>query len=596
MQKYDNQLEDFFGHAIAEGQPQNGSIRDTLNRKLPLKSRIRLLPKVLSRTERYIVLGLAAIAVGSLVAIPFTVYRHLTIAVPTDGGSIVEGTLGEPRFINPLLSQTSDADRDLTALIYSGLYRYNGQGQLAPDLARTMPEITSDGMSYSVTLRDSARWHDGVPVTTDDIVFTIQLAQNPDYGIPLAVRANWEGVTVDRATDKVVIFHLKKKYAQFPNFLTLGILPKHLWQDIKPINFGLSELNLKPVGSGPYAFTSLVKDTTGRIQSYRLTAWTGFYAGRPHIDEIDFRFYDTEDEMIGAFNANDIDSIGYLSGSNVPQLKFKNRINLEQLKMSRYFALFFNQTQSKALSDKNVRLALNEATDRVRIVNDALNGNAFLVNSPMMGGILDINPNVTSYDYAPDQAKAVLKAGGWTPDTDGVLTHGKDNRLEIKITTSTWPELANVATIVKEQWEKVGAKVTVETLTVSQLQQSLSDRTYQVLLFGMIMNPDPDPFSLWHSSQRRDGGQNLALYNNNTADKLLEDAQQTLNPLERRQKYDDFQRIVIGDIPAVFLYSPFYLYGLDRDVQGFNTTFIPFPSDRFANVAQWYLNTSRQLK
>ncbi|HUO75681.1 MAG TPA: ABC transporter substrate-binding protein [Candidatus Paceibacterota bacterium] len=595
MRKYDNQLEDFFG--IKAGDPHGGeSIKDTITRSLSWRSRLRLLPKVLSIRERYAVLSLVIVAVLAIISIPVTAYYHFTIAVPADGGTLTEGIVGIPRLINPLLAPTNDADRDLASLVYSGLYKYNDKGQLEPDLAKSMPEITSDGLSYSITIRDDARWQDGVPVTADDVIFTVQAAQNQDYGAPLNVRAAFAGIDVKAVSDHVVIFTLRNVYAQFPGNLTLGIMPKHLWEDVKPINFLLSELNLKPVGSGPYEFKSLTKDSAGNIITYKLAANPTFYGGRPHIDELDFKFYNSEDDLIAAFNKNAIDNLSYISGVNVGNLRFPGRVNLEQLKTPSYFAVFFNQTQSKALSDKNVRLALSLATDRVSIINTALGGYGFLINSPMLDGILDINPNVKSYDYDPDQAKAVLKADGWTPDTDGVLMHGKGNRLEISITTSDWSELGSVAQMLKTQWEAVGAEVTVQSLPITSLQQAISGRTYQSLLFGVVMTPDPDPFTIWDSSQREGSGLNFALYSNPTADKLLEDARTTLNPIDRAEKYNEFQNIVIDDIPAIFLYSPHYLYGLSRKVHGFNTTLIATPSDRFADVVQWYLNTKRQFK
>jgi len=596
MHKYDNQLEDFFGLNAGSGGSDRESIKDALARKLPLRSRLRLLPKVLSKAERYAMLGLAIVFVGALLSIPITSYYHFTVAVPTNGGTHQEGIIGAPRLINPLLSLTSDADRDLSALIFSGLYRYNGAGKLVPDLAESLPETTSDGLSSSVTIRQDAMWHDGLPVTADDIVFTVTTAQNSDYGIPLSIRANWIGVTVEKISDRVVIFHLKSKYAQFPNILTLGLLPKHLWSDIKPSNFSLSELNLKPIGSGPYKFSSVVKDDLGRIVTYKLTAWDKFYSGRPHIDTLKFSFYGSEDELIRAFNSGKIDSIGSISGARARDITYPGRITLEQLKMPRYFALFFNQNQSKPLADKNVRLALNYGTDRVAIINKGMDGNAFLINSPMMGGVLDINSNVRSYDYDLEKAKSVLTAGGWIKNDQGLLSRGKDNVLEIKITTSQWSELGAVAQEVKTQWEKLGIKVTIEALPISQLQQVIKDRNYQILLFGEIMSIDPDPFSTWHSSQRQEPGLNLALYKNDTTDRLMEEARVTLNPLERMQKYDDFQKILLEDIPAVFLYSPHYLYGLSDDVHGFTTELISTPEGRFTGITTWYIDTERQFK
>ncbi|MBP6885989.1 MAG: hypothetical protein KBC02_01985 [Candidatus Pacebacteria bacterium] len=595
MHKYDNQLEDFFGMNTGGGGAERESIKDSLARKLPLRSRLRLLPKVLSKNERYIILALALIFLGSLASLPITTYRHYTVEVPSNGGNLTEGILGAPRLINPLLALPSDTDRDISSLVFSGLYRYNGKGKLVPDLAESLPETTTDGLSLSVTVRQDALWHDGTPVTADDILFTVAIAQNSDYGVPLGIRANWQGVTAEKISDRVVIFHLKNKYAQFPLILTLGILPRHIWADIRPSNFSLSELNLKPIGSGPYTFSSLTKDDTGRITSYKLTAWDKFYGGRAHIDSLSFSFYGTEDQLIEAFNKHDIDSIGSISGMKARDIKYPSRIAVEQLKMPRYYALFFNQNQSKALSDKNVRLALNYATDRISIINEAMDGNAFLIDSPMMGGVLDINPNVRAYDYDLDKAKSVLKAGGWTPNGDGILAKGKDP-IELKITTSNWSELATVASEIKTQWEKLGVKVTIDALPISQLQQVIKDRNYQVLLFGEIMTIDPDPFTTWHSSQRQEPGLNLALYKNDTADRLIEEARSTLNPLERMQKYDDFQKILLEDIPAVFLYSPHYLYGLSKDVKGYPTELIATPEGRFTDIVDWYIDTERDFK
>lgn len=589
----DTQLDDFFG-VQTDLPADRETIKETLARKLSLRSRLRLLPKVLSFRERYFVLFLLLIIIGAIIAMPIAAYTHYTVPVPANGGTITEGVLGEPRKINPLLLQASDADRDISALVYSGLMRYNGQGTLVPDLAISHPEITSDGLTYTVQLRDDARWHDGRPVTSDDIVFTVQTAKNPDFASFLL--PNWAGVEVEKVSDFVVAFKLKERYPQFLNNLTMGILPAHLWNDVRPINFPLSELNLKPVGSGPFKFSALKKDKQGRLLAYELVAHKDHHSGRPFLDGLTFRFYGTEDELIQAFNDNDIDSIGFVTASSIPQLKFDRRIVLERLKMPRYFSLFLNQGQSAPLADKNVRLALAHATNRVDIINKVLDGNAFLVDSPLLGGVLDINPNVPSYDFDIDLANRIFDASGWTRDEDGVRSR-QGNRLELTVVTSTWHELVSTAHLIAEQWEAVGAQVTVETIPVNQLNRDvITPRAYEILLFGQVLMLDPDPFTLWHSSQFKPPGGNLALYENQTADRLLDEARQTGNPLERANLYDDFQKVLINDIPAIFLYSPYYLYGRLGSIQGFETDIIALPSERFTNVATWYLKTKRVLR
>jgi len=609
-----SQLDDFFGLKTKDEKDDNNGIRETLAKKIKNKLKIRLIPKTLSRKERYIVAVLTLVILGSIVAIPITTYFHFTKIAPDYGGNFTEGMVNEPRHINPLLSQANDTDRDLASLIYSGLLKYNGEGKIVPDLAKSY-EISSDGLNYTVYLKEDAYWHDGVQVTADDVIFTIQTAQNSDYGSPQ--RVNWSGVKIEKVNDFAVMFKLQAKYAQFLNNMTVKILPKHIRQDVKPINFTLSELNLKPVGSGPYKFDRLKKDKDGRILSYRLLANPKFYGGRPFINEIEMKFYSSEDEMIDAYNRNEVEGLSFISPGNLKKIKFKQRLNLRELRLPRYFAVFFNQNKNDALSDKNIRLALSHATDKNALIEKVLEGKGIAVNSPMTEGVLDISDNVKKYEYNPELAKTILKASGWlaspkpqgdggsatkSPDDKSELTDKNsilfkgDKELAIKITTSAWPELTEVAKLIKEQWKAVGARVDIEILPTPELQQTIKDRNYETLLFGVVPNIDPDPFSLWHSKEKKDPGLNLALYDNKAADSLLEEARQTLNPLERAGKYNDFQKLVIEDIPAIFLYNSFYIYGQAKKINDLNGTLIALPSDRFINIEKWYIDTKRIWK
>ena len=585
-----NQLDDFFGFKTKDDE--NPGIRETIAKKIQSKLKIRLIPKTLSKMERYIVALLVLIILGAMVAIPFTAYFHFTKEAPDYGGKFTEGIVGEPRHVNPLLSQANDADRDLVSLVYSGLLKYNGEGKIIPDLAQSY-EISSDGLNYTVYMKDDAYWHDGKKVTADDALFTIQTAQNSDYGSPQ--RINWQGVQVEKINDFALMFKLQARYAQFLNNLTVKILPKHVWQDIKPINFALSEFNLKPIGSGPYKFDRFKKDRNGGMRSYQLSANDNFYGGRPFINEIEVKFYVSEDEMIDAYNRNEIEGLGFVSPDNLKRVKFKQRLNLRELRLPRYFAVFFNQNKSAILSDKNIRLALSHATDKNALVEKVLENRGIAVHSPMMGGVLDISNNIKKYDYDLDLAKTILETNGWSKDKNEVFAK-KDQKLQIKIATSTWPELAEVAKIVEEQWEALGAQVDIEVLPTPELQQVIKDRNYEALLFGAVLNIDPDPFSLWHSSQKKDPGLNLSLYDNKAADTLLEEARQTLNPLERADKYDDFQKLIIEDIPAVFLYNPLYIHGQAKKIMGSNGKLISLPSDRFINIEKWHIDTKRVWK
>lgn len=598
MFKDNDQLDDFFGlksdnenqsvSAKWSGQRKEG-VKETILKNIGI-AKIKLLPKILSSKERYLILTFLFIIIGSFLSTPFTIFYHYTKAMPDYGGSFSEGIVGEPHYINPLLSQNNDVDRDLVSLIYSSLMKYNEEGKLVPDLAKSY-EISNDGLNYTIYLKENAKWQDGTPLTANDVMFTIQAAQNPDYGS--LQRINWQGVDIEVVDNHTLILKLKNKYAQFLNNLTLNILPQHIWENIKPVNFALSDFNLKPVGSGPYKFKKLKKDSIGRVKSYELESNNNFYDGRPYIANIEIKFYDSEDEMINEYNKNGVENMAFVSANNLKKVKFKKRLKIEELKLPRYFGIFFNQGETKILTDKNVRLALNHATNKKELIDRILDGKGLETNSPMMGEVLDITGDVKKYDYDPEKARQLLANSGWSnPDDKGVLSNKKE-RLTLRLTTPTWSELTNVANLLKEQWAKIGVELLIEVLPTQDLQQLMKERSYQMLLFGEILNIDPDPFSLWHSSQKRDPGLNLALYDNKSVDDLLEKARQTLNPLERMKQYEDFQKLVIEDVPAVFLYNPLYVYAQINNIKGFNNKIISMPSDRFSNVEKWYLNTKR---
>ncbi|MBI4160368.1 MAG: hypothetical protein HY506_00475 [Candidatus Yanofskybacteria bacterium] len=584
---------------------------------MPTAKQLRHLPKVLPRKERVLILILSILALGSLIAIPVSAYYHFTKPAPDFGGSYTEGLVGAPKYINPLLSQGSDVDRDLSAIIYEGLMKYDNDGKLQPALAESY-RISDDGLTYTFDLRPNLKWHDGLPITASDVVFTILAVQNSDYAS--SHRINWQGVEVNKLDESSVEFKLKNKYAQFLGNTTMGILPEHIWENVKATSFALSEFNIKPtVGSGPYKFSKIKRNTLGNVKSIGLESFGDYYIGKPYISEVNFKFYASDAEIIEAYNNNDIDGIGSIPAQKISSIRFAGRLKIQKINMPRYFAVFFNQSKSKPLSDKNIRLALNHATNKQEILSRVLSGNGTVVGSPLLPGIIDLSDTAQKYDFDAEKSKQILEEAGWkvnteienSPENDGSNTTIREKaapppaknqqpdeptRLTIRLSTSNWPELITVAEEIKRQWEAVGIGVELNVLPLPELQQIIRDREYEALLFGEVLGLDPDPFSFWHSSQKRDPGLNLALYDNKDADKILEEARQTLENSSRLSKYDDFQKIVSQDTPAIFLYSPSYIYGLPAKIKNVEIRTIPLPSDRFNGINRWYIKTERVKK
>lgn len=574
-----NQLDNFFMGPKRERDRRAGNNLITrIKNWFPSKEQFYYLPRVLSRNERLIILTLAVIAFGSLIAIPISAHYHDTAPVPAQGGSWSEAVVGAPQHINPLLLQANDADSDLTNLLFAGLLRYDNHGALVPDLAESYT-ISGDGLEYTFKLKADLHWHDGQALTADDVIFTIITAQNADYGS--TQRLNWQGVETKKIDDLTVSFQLKNRYAQFLSNTTLGILPKHIWENIKASNFSLSENNFKPIGAGPYKFSRVRRDSTGAITAINLIAFDKYAAGRPYIDKITLQFYGTEQSAIAAYDAGSVEGLSFVSAQQLNSLHLKSQLAIHDLHLPRYFGVFFNQNQSKQLADKQVRLALNYATNKNEIIQKILVGKGTVVDSPLLPGIINIPDADTKYGFDLEKAKSLLK---------------DKLPLNVKITTSSWPELAAVANMLKAQWEAAGATVTVTTLSIPEVQQAIKDRNYDALLFGEVLGLDPDPFSFWHSSQKKDPGLNLALYDNKDADKILENTRQIMDPASRKTQYAKLQNIIINDAPVVFLYSPTYLYVQPEKIHYTGGSIIAVPSDRFDTVHEWYIDTERKRK
>lgn len=565
-------------------------------KKWPSLKQWTRLPKILSKNERISLLILILIFFASSISLIIDFYKNNTILIPTDGGQYTEGIIGQPRFINPILSQTSDVDRDLTQLIFSGIFKYDNFGKLEKDLAEDYK--VEDNKIYTVTLKSGVKWQDGETFSADDVIFTFGLIQNPDYKSPL--KPNWQGVKIEKIDDRTVRFMLPAPYAPFLENLTVGILPKHLWQNISASGFALAVYNLEPVGTGPFRFNNIQKNKLGSISSLSLETRTDYYGKKPYLTQINFQFFEGEEELLNAYNRKQIDGMSFVSAKKQDKINQNSETSIYSLNLPRYYAIFFNQTSSKSLSDKNVRLAFQYATDRNEILKEVLLGNGSTIDSPVPGEIFGLAEEHKKYDFSEEKAKEILEKGGWKDlNKDGILEKKiaddkEPTALEITITTTQWPELAQTAEIIKKQWEKIGAKINIEILDINDIQQNkILPRNYQAILFGEILGEEPDPFSFWHSSQKKYPGLNLAIYDNKEADKLLEDARQILDQQERFKKYETFQNIIIEDSPAVFLYSPTYLYAINKKMKGIEVKNIATPSQRLVGIENWYIQTKR---
>lgn len=520
-------------------------------------------------------------------------YVTSTVAVPKAGGEYTEGIAAQPRYINSILSQTSEADADLSQLIYSGLFGYDESGNLTKRLAADW-NVSEDGKVYTVTLRQGAKWHDGEEVTADDVLFTILAIQDPIYKSPL--RSNWLSVEVAAADRYTVTFTLKKAYFGFLENLTVGILPKHIWENIAPENFLLADYNLAPIGSGPYSFFNSEKDSNGNMLSYELRAFGDYFEGAPYISKIAFHFYPDEMSLIDAYNRKEVQGINSVTSESLSKLDERKSMRVYEISVPRVFAVFLNVTKNAALAYDEVREALGYATDREAIVREVLGGKGQPAYSALLPFMTGYVPDLNLPYFDLDKANALLDEKGWKRGEDEV--RAKDGTvLQMEIAVPEWPELVKTADILKTEWEKAGARVNVKVLASADIQHDvIRPREYEALLFGEAAMIDSDPYSFWHSSQKRDPGLNLALFDNKDTDDILIALREELDPEKRKEKYRTFQEILYKENPAVFLYTPSYLYVVNGNVKGVDVKSVDAGHFRLSNIKNWYINTKRVRK
>ncbi len=550
---------------------------------------------LLSPRDKQIVRICAGVIVLSVLWIIGYGWAYGLQEVPKQGGEYTEGVVGRPVHINPLYSSTSDVDQMLTKMVYSGLVRIDGNQRIVGDLAESW-SVSDDGKEYTFVLRKGVEWHDGEPFTADDVVFTVHSIQDPEYLSPL--RSIWEGVEVEKEDDYTVVFRLPEPSAPFLANMTIGILPAHIWQNILPLNAPLAEYNSKPIGLGPWKFSSLTKDKQGNIRSMTLARNDRYYGSSPWLDRVTFKFFPNFEEAYAAFKERNVDGLGFLPADRKEEAREARRdVQIYTARIPQYIAVFFNEKNAETLASKKVRQALAYAVDKKMVIDAAVGGDGVPVRGPLPEGYVGYHPLLQEYSFDLLKAAALLEDAGWKINPDTRKREKDGDVFSITLTAPDQGEYVRAAEAIEKTWESLGIDVEVQLVHPSLIQSEvIHPRAYDALLFAEMVGSDPDLYPFWHSSQRGEKGLNLTQFADKRADSLLEEARTETDAQERGKKYIAFQEILVEEAPAVFLYSPLYLYPVSQRVQGVTVTRINDPSDRLQGAVQWYIRTKKSLR
>jgi peptide/nickel transport system substrate-binding protein len=518
---------------------------------------------------------------------------------PEQGGVYTEGLVGSLGRLNPLLDWNNQADRDIDRLLFSGLIRFDEQGLPQADLAKSWAS-TPDGTVYNFQIRENALWHDGTPVTSDDVLFTIEMMKSAGSLYPQDIKDLWGRIEVTKLNDKNLKFTLPEPFVPFLDYLTFGIVPKHLLDSVAPDQMASAEFNINPVGTGPYKFDRLLVED-GQIVGVVLTVFNDFYRMPAFIEQVVFRYYPTSADALDAYQQGDVFAISRITADVLGSALEEANLNFYTSRMPQIgFVMFnLNRPETAFLQDQKVRQALMLGLNRQYLINTFLHGQAILADSPILPNSWAYFDGVEKFGYDPEAAIKLLKSEGYVIPAEGGDVRAKAG---VSLTfTLLHPDdelHTKIAQRIQADWAQIGVRVELEAQPYDQLVlETLASRAFEAALvdLNLARTPDPDPYPFWHQAEAT-GGQNYSQWDNRPASEYLEQARVTADYTLRAKLYRNFQIVFAKELPALPLYIPVYSYGVDAQVQGVQISPLYDPSDRFASFTSWYLLTRRALE
>ena len=506
----------------------------------------------------------------------------------TSNRSYSEGLVGEITHLSPVFTEFSEADADVSSLIFSGLVKYNPETETFEEDIATHT-LSDDQLTYTFTLKNNVFWHDGEEVTADDIYYTFAtVLQSPDFKNPI-LRSNFDGVKIEITNSRTVTFTLSSPNSFFFTTMTVGLLPYHVLKEVPVAELDTADFNQLPIGTGPYQVLSPYEINNDGSTSVTLTVFPQYYGAVSSIEKLRFVAYPTMDQLVE--HRSVWSGAARIRQSQLDEMDLTDLVTY-QYELPQYTALFLN-TDSPYLTKNKERLGVSKAIDKDAILA-AINYRV-RIDTPL----LELNQEEWLYSSDLTEAQGALYDAGWSltegetyrSNEDGETLSLRLLRRDFAGENSQQEEVGQVTTdLLVEQLKAVGVEVTVETYNADELQEKIKTRDYDLLLYVQSLGYSLDTFAYWHSSQASETGLNLSNYQNPEADFLIESIRGTFDPTEKQSLLQDLAETITADVPAVFLYTPSYYYIADTKLTGINFKTLLLPKDRFANIASWVLN------
>ncbi len=504
--------------------------------------------------------------------------------IPAYGDTLVDGTIGEPSNLIPVLA-TDSSSFDVAGLVYNGLLKYDKDLKLVGDLAKSW-DVSKNGLIITFHLRHGVKWQDGVEFTARDVLYTYRVTIDPKT--PTAYAENFKQVkraeVVDPYTFRVTY---DKPYAPALASWTSAILPSHL---LEGKDITKSPLSRAPVGTGPYRLKEWVAGQKVVLESYH-----DYFEGRPYIDRYVYRIIPDSSTMYMELKSGGLDMmtltpVQYQRQTDTPQ--FKERFNKYRYPASSYVYLGYN-LRHPLFKDKRVRQAITSAINKDEIIQGALLGMGQVAHGPYKPGTWAYKPDIKDFDYNPERARKLLADAGWREmNSDGILTkNGKPFRFTV-LTNQGNDLRLKTAQIIQQRLKAVGIDMKIRVLEwASFISNFIDTGNFEAVILGWTISPDPDLFDVWDSSKTGPKELNFIGFKNSEVDRLIEKGRRTFDEEERKKCYYRIQDILAEEQPTTFLYVPESLPVVSARFHGIK----PAPAGITYNFIHWYVPKAEQV-
>lgn len=478
-----------------------------------------------------------------------TTEQTTSASEPVDGDWLVYHLGAEPATLNPITASDAYESTVNNGKVYETLIERNNETlELEPLLAESW-EISEDKLKYTFKIREGIKWHDGVPFTSEDIVFSYKTIMNPKVDSP-QLRAYFQEIEDVKAIDDLTV---EFTYAR-PYFLALEfcggmpIVPKHIFDKG---DFNTNPAGRDPIGTGPYKFD---KWTTGR--EIVLDKNPNYWGEKPKLDKIVFKIITDNTVAFQVLKREELDVSGltpiqWERQTNTPS--FEDNFDKLAYFTPNYSYIGWN-SKRPFFADKDVRTALTHLVNRDLILEKILYNLGAIVTNPFYINSPEYDKSITPLDYNPEKAEALLEKAGWI-DHDGDGIRDKDGvKFTFEFLIPGGSETGEkIATILKEELDNMGIQMDIRKTEWAVFTTRLTERNFDAVTLAWSMGVESDPYQIWSSTQA-ESGSNFIGFKNEEVDKLIEEARTEFDRDKRIELYNRFAQIVHEEQPYTFLF------------------------------------------